>query len=150
MNKKRCLNMKNTQACAIRYCRGRQSWIVGKLLNVGGQLIFHFSVRDKDVLRRLDALSVAPEVLDFLESQGVEEIHAFHRDEGILYVTRPGTLRAHGVLASMNPAIGKRYHLPRRFWRRTRLHYHVPYIQAERIVQAHEDESLGVQLALAL
>ena len=142
--------MRNAKACTIRYCRGRQSWIVGKLIDVRGVLVFYFSVTDRDVLRRLDAISVAPEVLQLLEVEGVEEVHAFHRDESVLYVADPETIRTRGVLRSMNAIIGKRYHLSREFWKRRRLDYRVPYVKAERIVRAHEDGSSAVQLAFAL
>jgi len=78
------------------------------------------------------------------------EIHAFDSTEGILYVTDTTTVREHGILLSMHPAIGPRYHLPRKFWRKERLSYRVPFLKAERLIVAQDDDSSGVQLSLTL
>lgn len=86
-------------------------------------------------MKTLDALSVAPEVLDYLEQLGGSEVHLFAEWEKTLYVADLGTIRNKGVLASMHAAIGPRYHLSRSYWRITKLTYRIPYL--EEVVTLH-------------
>jgi hypothetical protein len=77
-------------------------------------------------------------------------IHAHDSDAQVLYTTDTQTVRQHGILMTANPGIGPRYHLPRRFWRKERLTYKPPYLTAEVLIVAREDESSEVQLSLTL
>lgn len=133
---------------AVRYQRDGRSFTVGKVIDTGRGRVFYFKVRSRDVLQTLDALSVAPEVVELLEAEGITEVHAFLQAEQQLYIVDLTTLREEAVLLSMNPQIGKRLHLPRRYWRRTWLYYNVPFIRQERVVVADDEEPRPVQMAL--
>lgn len=65
--------MSNTKSYAILLRRGQQTWTVAKTFWVRGKLILYFAVGSRDVLRSLDAFSVAPQVLLFAESLGAQE-----------------------------------------------------------------------------
>ncbi len=115
---------------AVQLNRNGRTFVVGKILYLRRQKpIFHCRLRENDILVKLDAISVAPEVIDHLETLGGCEVHLYAPWEGILYVADVDTIRTEGRLASFHASIGRRYHLPRRFWKQTRLTYKVPFLE---------------------
>ena len=116
---------------AVRYRSGDQSYIVGKVLHVGSRRLFFSRVKDSDLLRKLDAWSIAPEVVDLLEQLGVEHVEYHHASTDTLYSADIPTIRQRGILKAMHATIGRRYHLARVHWRMTQLTYPVPYVENE-------------------
>jgi hypothetical protein len=140
------------QEFAIRYIRRGRSFGVAKVFRIrGGDRSCYFRLRPTDFLRKFGmAISLAPEVAQMLHEEGIRHVHAFDRRDSVLYIADLETFHEKGIRASMHEDIGVRLHLLLRYWRRTRLFYHVPVIDEERIVQADEDETMPVQMALPL
>ena len=55
---------------AVRYQVNGQSFIIGKVITVRGKAVFYFRLRpERDILEKLDAISLAPELIDHLERE---------------------------------------------------------------------------------
>jgi hypothetical protein len=121
----------------VRYrTNGGDGYIVGKVLNVGSSRVFFSQVKDSDLLRVLDAWSIAPEVIDLLEQLGVGQVDYYYARTKTLYTADLATIRQHGILKAMHSGIGRRYHVPRAYWRTTHLAYDVPFVEDEVEVMA--------------
>jgi len=58
------------QEHVVRYLVGGQSFIIGKVITVRGKRVFYFRLRpEKDILQKLDAISLAPELIHHLERE---------------------------------------------------------------------------------
>ena len=130
---------------AVVYRHRANRFVVGKLLGVDGEAVLYSKARQADVLQALDAFSVLPEALSLLEDYGGHHIHYWADWERQLYVIDVDTVRAKGLLKSMNVAIGRRYHVPRKHWHKVALYYRVPYVEDEIVIEAvPEAEQLGL------
>lgn len=95
----------------------KQFWL-GVIAEVHpGKWAFTFSFdAERGVLHNRAALGIAPELLEYLRSQGVRAIHALERQTGKLFVTTVDTARDLGVLTLESYVIGPRYHLAQQHW----------------------------------
>ena len=135
------------EIAAVEYRHRANCFVVGKLLGVDGEVVLYSKVRQADVLHALDAYSVPPEVLTLPEDYGGSRPHYGADWEQKLYVVDIATVRSKGLLKSMNAAIGRRYHVPRKHWRKVALYYRVPFVEREIVIEA---EPKAEQLGLAL
>ena len=124
------------QECAIRYERNGTSFVVGKVFDNGHRTIFFFTAKARDLLRTYDAFSIPPEVLNTLDERGVKEIHVLFRPKRRLYVTDTESVRRNGILGSMHPQIGPRWHIPREYFSKRSLTYTPPFLEEEIVVTA--------------
>jgi hypothetical protein len=59
---------------AVRYSINGQSFVIGKVISVRGERIFYFRLKShRDILQKLDAISLAPELIDHLELEEERE-----------------------------------------------------------------------------
>lgn len=112
----------------IELKRQEKQWWLGVIAEVHpGKWAMTFSFdAERGVLHNRAALGIAPELVEYLRSQGVRAIHALERQSGKLYVTTVDRVLDLGVMTMENFVIGPRWHLDLAHWFVTNPDYRRP------------------------
>jgi hypothetical protein len=120
--------------------------VVGKILHIvhNGvpKPIFYTEVSETDIVRKWDAVSIAPAVLDYLVEHGINWVHFWIRNEQQLLEGTIESVRRHGRCVSLHSGIGVRYHVARRWLDRKERDYEVPWLDSQTAIILRQSEPI--------